>query len=632
MGVKNGHALLYSIKNLSFSDICVISRYRNTLCYIKNKSRNSKTIIDIDASWLAFQANKSSTPAQFVVSICLLFAREGFEVVVVCDGKTRHHSKRSTIGRSFTNHSNKIELFWMRCIYKALVDKANVVKTVLEKNNIKKEIEILKEKINKLDNKVNKRIIDVGLNFYDALHSAISELIVSDLGAKDGSIRMLISEFQADAVIAYRTNQFLNNITICSDSDQSVLCGVNCLSIKKFTFVNSKKNRKISNFEIFSSDYSNIYNAANTINLPLSSDKIITPNIPLFEKVDDAKLRALMAVGIGCDVYISGVKNIGPKHISGLLDLLRSNNVDCNLFYDKIMELYKNQYKKEKEKETNKTCKEEDLQTFVAMINIYVESYIYEPANIELQANERVSISHQKNIYIYKNSPEKLHPYNLEFGRGDSDILITPTVDCCVDVDWCVGIGKNEHMFLKNEGFLNCFLCNSVCCVICNHNNKDNNQTYCAKCYLPSYCLENNIQETIETETSTSKEEMIQLLSEKGITVLQSVHVSEINEIYDSLKISSNYLYDNSIESTIKIPEQQSNYLLSIQPISKFRFLDGGNFIFKKEHTIEDMVGLMEIMNELVNIKKINADNNQSLNSTYHSILPVLIIKFAEES
>ena len=93
---------------------------------------------------------------------------------------------------------------------------------------------------------------------------------------------------------------------------------------------------------------------------------------------------------------------------------------------------------------------------------------------------------------------------------------------------------------------------------------------------------------------------------------MQSIHVLEISEIYDTINISSNYLYDNTIESMIKIPEQQSNYLLNIWPISNFRFLDGGNFIFKKEHAIEDVIELMEIMNELVNIKK-NQRRQQSI-------------------
>ena len=82
--------------------------------------------------------------------------------------------------------------------------------------------------------------MDVGLNFYDSMH-AIFDTNFSDLGTRDGSICMFIAKYEADALIGNCTNRFLSDITICSDSNQSVLSGVNCLSIKKFTFVKSRE-------------------------------------------------------------------------------------------------------------------------------------------------------------------------------------------------------------------------------------------------------------------------------------------------------------------------------------------------------------------------------------------------------
>ena len=74
--------------------------------------------------------------------------------------------------------------------------------------------------------------LDAGKNVHAQLYSAIHELTSTDLGSKGGSVKLLISKFQADSVIAYRTNQFHNDATLCADNDQAVLCGTCCLSIK----------------------------------------------------------------------------------------------------------------------------------------------------------------------------------------------------------------------------------------------------------------------------------------------------------------------------------------------------------------------------------------------------------------
>jgi hypothetical protein len=48
--------------------------------------------------------------------------------------------------------------------------------------------------------------------------------------------------------------------------------------------------------------------------LPLDGDNIVTPKYPILDH-PDIITRALMAIGIGCDVYLGGISTITPKKI-----------------------------------------------------------------------------------------------------------------------------------------------------------------------------------------------------------------------------------------------------------------------------------------------------------------------------
>ena len=64
--------------------------------------------------------------------------------------------------------------------------------------------------------------MDIVQIFHEQLYGAIQELTSEDLRSEGGSVKLQIAEFQADSVIANRTN-----------NNQAVLCRSHCLSIKK---------------------------------------------------------------------------------------------------------------------------------------------------------------------------------------------------------------------------------------------------------------------------------------------------------------------------------------------------------------------------------------------------------------
>ena len=53
-------------------------------------------------------------------------------------------------------------------------------------------------------------------------------------------------------------------------------------------------------------------------------------------------VRALIAVGIGCDVYLSGVPHVTPKIIHEFMFQPKTNNT----LFDDMLDMFLNQYKK----------------------------------------------------------------------------------------------------------------------------------------------------------------------------------------------------------------------------------------------------------------------------------------------
>jgi hypothetical protein len=149
-----------------------------------------------------------------------------------------------------------------------------------------------------------------------------------------------------------------------------------------------------------------------------------------------------------------------------------------------------------------------------AMLNILVESFMYEPANYV--TSEELEPCTSKNIYIVKPYPTSLHSYNREFGRNDPQIIIDD-VDCSKDLGCCIGTGDNKHPFLLSEGGGPCVGCKEVVCCVCSIDleikniNKDcEKNLYCIGCYSEAKSFPTQ-REYINnlTEFETSNKDMV---------------------------------------------------------------------------------------------------------------------------
>ena len=72
-------------------------------------STNSPNAV-IDANWLAYRLSSTSKlcPEVIVSKLVALLIKNGFQVCVICDGKSRHHSKRSSLQRSARREHQRI--------------------------------------------------------------------------------------------------------------------------------------------------------------------------------------------------------------------------------------------------------------------------------------------------------------------------------------------------------------------------------------------------------------------------------------------------------------------------------------------------------------------------------------------
>lgn len=143
MGIKGKDLQTYSIKLNDVTSLYnVLFQYRcNKIRYGITKS--SKPIVFVDASLIIRSLScciRSRVPQ--LIRICCCFSRAGFNVVVVCDGEHRHHSKRSTMKRAASVLTNKINYMKIKSSLQSLrhqisSEDSNFVSAMLKADELK---------------------------------------------------------------------------------------------------------------------------------------------------------------------------------------------------------------------------------------------------------------------------------------------------------------------------------------------------------------------------------------------------------------------------------------------------------------------------------------------------------------
>jgi hypothetical protein len=192
-------------------------------------------------------------------------------------------------------------------------------------------------KITSLETKVRKSRIDVGNVCFEKIKQEIKKLNMDQ-----NMLSAVQAEFQADSVLAWAVLNNEADIILSADSDLAALLGGRCVSIKNFKFNDRAKVKSLQCMEIFSAEYSTVHDICGLLGVAAYS--IVLAKRPVFKGISNMKLRCLIAVGIGCDVFVNGVPGITPKFVHETILKLKQQQKPESEYYDVIMDTYVRHY------------------------------------------------------------------------------------------------------------------------------------------------------------------------------------------------------------------------------------------------------------------------------------------------
>jgi hypothetical protein len=180
------------------------------------------------------------------VQLAIAFAKEeGLHIIIVCDGATRHDSKRASIERQSKREKARINALVHRAEMMAKQAEINVVGTP-----VVRKLELREEEVNNI---IAISFVSVGQEFYEELKEAVTQISHQDSVGKDSKIEVAQAVFQADAVIARACLEKKCDLAFMTDTDLAVYAGKECVSVKEYNLKKLHKNQyTIATASIFS--------------------------------------------------------------------------------------------------------------------------------------------------------------------------------------------------------------------------------------------------------------------------------------------------------------------------------------------------------------------------------------------
>lgn len=258
----------------------------------------------------------------------------GFIVVFICDGETRHHSKRATIQKKAKYQKQVIEGYLKRIELMLLAKKREQSTSVEEINLNTKQETLLSNKIKSMEKIQQSSNVNVGLEFYENIKSMIEEFQLDQKVITNENIFVLQAKFRADSVLAYRCIYGYCDIVFSSDSDLAALAGSRCLGIKSFKYNDKLKNNKLSDVSLYTPSTETLKFVSEAIHLSSNSTRKKISEYGIFDGIENVQIRGLLALGLGCDVYLPGIAQLG-KHI-----LKKFIDKEEELTFENLLEFY----------------------------------------------------------------------------------------------------------------------------------------------------------------------------------------------------------------------------------------------------------------------------------------------------
>jgi hypothetical protein len=501
---------------------------------------------------------------------------------------------------------------------------------VEDKATILEEEKRLSEKVKRFEKAEQREKIDVGDDFYKDLCNYIDGLPAQEFGTRGGKIFVIQAEFQADAVMAHRLVNKISDIVLCADSDLASLTGEECVSIKDFKY----SNKEITQIEVFFAFESTMLKTRTLLLIDEDTPNITinNPECPIFDEIKSFQLRALISVGLGCDVFTFGIKFLKKADLNAMVKSRMESVKDPLVLFDEVVSfLFEKYWKQQRTNSSDPNIKLETKTQFTNAINIFVQSIIYEPANYNTPYNE-IAVDNNQNIYIYNNVPRTLHRYVEAFARGnigedagqssiygDEDSLCT-----------CVGPGNGKHLFLKFEGVSLCQNCNRSCCYSCIFGATQLQPTHCIDCFMEEMTIPNSVlTENIPIDTMRRS-----LLEDRNIDIPSNMEISEIMDLYDAVFNNTNFLYNpQMLQLASPLPLEKSSYINELEEIISFDIKNGGSFLRNPNLTNKDKIDILNIMAGMVELYTKDEIKDLDFRDTkLYTVVPKMYVEFAQRS
>ena len=396
-------------------------------------------------------------------------------------------------------------------------------------------------------------------------------------------------------------------MVMANDADIPILAGDCCIVIKQYT--------KDGAIEIVSTTRKTLERVHQFIyNDDRPRPDTVAAAHPIFEGIEDRKLRALMTLFLGCDVHLKGMKGVTPKALD-----------------EKII---KTQYPKFLEQHPGTSLigfLEHYMSTKAGgfdkeVMHTFIDALIYEPTNEVADPSNTDGVGDKPmpcRSYIDE-PPVKLPMYLEEYAVPDyyTEIFDGP------EIAVCKGVGARCHKFLCADGYIKCKSCDDIVCNHCTAKIEDN--SYCLTCYVAELFVPDIDVEEGKTISDMREE----LASIYGAENTKDITVDEVEDMYALKEIATariKKLFDDV--AFPKFPSSELDAKVSSQwdTIMGINFGEGGAFISDPDLKPEYLPGILDLFSSLVRFES-KIRTNWVKDPMVYDAMSFMFIDFVQKS
>lgn len=602
MTVSGGSKAFYRVVGLERGELPIMARGMAT-------SQQAEAIIVVDCSNLMFGVgSKVKAAAEYLFE----FAKSGVTLLPVCDNDVRPSVKQETIKRRANREKARTEEYIIRREIRALKRRLN--EEALTQQQRSELLAVIKRKETKRKRKETASYRPAIPDFADELERELDLLSAHLINEAGGSVlKVVTAQCQADTYMAGQVRNKLAVMVLSTDTDIPLFTGDSCISIKGF----SKKN-----FELVSTSKATLESAMAFLRADTKAELIAAAH-PIFEGVNDDRLRSLMMLITGCDVYPSGRKNVGIATLSKTIDEFKENahnQQDETALFEHLLGVMKQEFKPrliEEIKEVYGNESEAFADTEAEeVVHTYLDALVYEPTN--KMGEERT--------YLGGDEPKELSKYCEEFAASGTQINRGPTIMKCK------GVGGKDHNFLAACGHGKCAKCNHDVCPYCQTTIGTDTSTYCLLC---------GATESLVPEIGTGAAESIDARRTRLTDVHQFTDANNLDsdEVEDVLEMMD-FLRDYR-EQGEKVPfplyntaEMEAQTTAKWEEIAEINFSNGGAFLADGTIDQKHIPAILKFFAAVATFAPPDEKHTEWKNgdSAIYDALPKLLIDFAAKS